>query len=254
MKIAVVTPYYKEPLEVIRRAHESVKSQTVPVDHILVADGFARPEIDGWDARHISLPNHADYGDTPRLVGAASAASLDYEALLLLDADNWFEPTHVAAMVDRAVKTQADIVTCSRRLIRTDGTVLGDCQESDGAHFNDTNCYLLTRRAFPLMQAWGFKDPKLGIVGDRIFWDAVKAAPLPRIHARDIRSVNYVTSFAVHYAGYGECPPEDAKVIAQTSNGLTMMNWRAYGAAFLAQGSEIPLWLKPFWATQGPTA
>lgn len=253
MKIAVITPYYKEPLAIIRRAHDSVLNQTHATDHILVSDGFARDEIDAWGAVHIRLPNHADYGDTPRIVGAASAASRRYDAILLLDADNWFEPDHVAAMVATAQRTLADVVTCSRRLRRLDGSVLGDCLESDGAHFNDTNCYLLTRKAFPVMGAWGFKDPSLGIVGDRVFWDAVKASPLQRVHAREIRSVNYTTTFAVHYAQYGECPPEDAKVIAQTSNGMTMMNWRAFVAAILAQGGTVPSWLAPF-SGQGPVA
>jgi glycosyltransferase involved in cell wall biosynthesis len=32
-RIAVVTPYYKEPLEWLRQCHDSVLAQEVPADH-----------------------------------------------------------------------------------------------------------------------------------------------------------------------------------------------------------------------------
>lgn len=226
VKIAVVTPYYKETLDQIQRCHRSVKDQTVPCDHFLVSDGFPQDVIDGWDAHHIRLPNHADYGDTPRMVGAASAASLGYDAILLLDADNWFEPVHVETLVALARESEADVITCTRMLRRcVDLTPMGACTESDGNTFNDTNCYMVMARAFPIFRAWGFKDPSLGIVGDRIFWNALKTLPLKLAHS-DRATVNYVTTFGFHYAIRGEEPPENAKDIVRMPDGkFKMMSW-----------------------------
>lgn len=74
MNVAVITPYHREDLSLIRRCHDSVLAQTVPVRHFLVADGFPRREIDAWDADHLTLSrSHADFGNTPRSVGSMSA-------------------------------------------------------------------------------------------------------------------------------------------------------------------------------------
>lgn len=67
---AVITPYCSESLPVLERCHQSCASQTMPVRHVMVADGEARPEIDGWDCDHLVLPHrHADNGNTPRCLG-----------------------------------------------------------------------------------------------------------------------------------------------------------------------------------------
>ena len=56
MRIAVVTPYYKEPTDILRRCHDSVMAQTCPVTHIMVSDGHPNPEVDQWNAIHVRLP------------------------------------------------------------------------------------------------------------------------------------------------------------------------------------------------------
>ena len=50
MKPAVITPYYRETLETLRRCHDSVQAQTVKTTHILVADG------NGKHHRQLGLP------------------------------------------------------------------------------------------------------------------------------------------------------------------------------------------------------
>lgn len=235
MKIAVVTPYYKETLDQIERCHRSVVDQTVACDHFLVSDGFPQDAIDTWGAIHLKVPNHKDYGDTPRMIGAGSAASLGYDAILLLDADNWFEPEHVEVLLRLAQESSADVITCTRMLRRsTDLSPMGACLESDGKTFNDTNCYMVMRRAFPIFRAWGFKDPSLGIVGDRIFWNALKTLPVKIAHS-DRATVNYVTTFAFHYVIRGEEPPAGSKDIVRMPDGsFKMMTWdesRAYAAS-----------------------
>jgi hypothetical protein len=181
----------------------------------MVADGFAAAEIDSWESTvHIKIPNHADYGDTPRGVGAASAAASGFDAICFLDADNWYEPNHVETMRTIAGKTGAQVVTAVRRIFAADGRMLGVCNESNGVDFNDTNCYFLTRTAFPACAAWLFKDSSESIVGDKVFWNAVQNGGYVRVHST-LPTVNYVTTLAFHYEMFGETPPDDSRLIVQ---------------------------------------
>lgn len=212
MRIAIVTAYYKEPLEVVRRCVDSVKAQTPRCTHILVADGHARPEIDSWDVQHIKLPvSHGDYGDTPRFVGSVSAHARGFDALCWLDADNWYEPDHVASCLELAQARGVSVVTATRILRRLDASALGVCTESNGREFNDTNCYLLMRPAMLVARAWGFKPAGHKSVGDRIVWRAVLSAFPERAH-NPKPTVNYETLVAMHYLERRELPPPEAKV------------------------------------------
>ena len=63
MKVAVVTAYHKEPEAIVRRCVESVASQSVPVTHFVVSDGFPRPFLDDLPLRHVTLgAAHGDAG------------------------------------------------------------------------------------------------------------------------------------------------------------------------------------------------
>ena len=215
MRVAVISPYYKEPLDVLRRCHESVLGQQGDVTHFMVADGFPAADVDSWEnVVHIKIPNHADYGDTPRGVGAACAAANGFDAICFLDADNWYEPNHIETMRSIVQMTGAQVVTATRTIIAADGRVLGICKESNGIDFNDTNCYFLTRAAFPACAVWLFKDLSESIVGDRVFWRAVQTGGYTRAHSI-VPTVNYVTTLAFHYQMFGETPPDDSKLIAQ---------------------------------------
>src|SRR5271170_4341899 len=99
-RIAVITPYYKEPLAMLRHCHESVLAQDVGADHFLIADGF--PSVDFTDAhvKHIALPHaHSDNGNTPRGVGSLLADAEGYDFIAFLDADNWFHPGHLSSLI-----------------------------------------------------------------------------------------------------------------------------------------------------------
>lgn len=241
MRIAVVTPYCRETLDQLRRCHESVINQTVPTDHFLVSDGFPMAEVDDWKCTHIKVPHHNDYGDTPRLIGTSSAATLGYDAILLLDGDNWFNENHVETLLSVQDQTKADVVTCARTLRRsTDLSVLGVCFESDGVLFNDTNCYMVMRSAFALFRAWGFKDQSLGIVGDRIFWGCVKGVEDIKVVRSPAPTVHYVTTFSCHYVMHGEEPPANAKEIVRTLDGHYEM-MRSSDVRAMAQVNELSL-------------
>jgi hypothetical protein len=219
MRIAVITAYCREAMEQLERCHQSVVGQMHYCDHFMVADGYPRSEIDAWKCLHLKIPNHGDYGDTPRVIGAASAVALGYDAIAFLDADNWYEPHHLLTLVSLHMKTGAQIVTCARMLRRaSDSSVLGVCRESDGERFNDTNCYLITKPVFGILRAWAFRGRQTSAVGDRIFWEAVKAHDIARAHSPH-PTVNYVTNFAAHYLAHGETPPDDSKMIVQVTDG-----------------------------------
>lgn len=215
MKVAVITAYYGEDIEIIRRCHESVLAQGSDVTHFLVSDGNPRDDIDTWDCTHIKIPNHADYGDTPRGVGAASAAAKGFDAICFLDADNWYESHHVQTLRDIMVQhPHIQVMTMQRNIYTLDGRLLGICKESDGTNFCDTNCYFVTRAAFPACAAWMFKDSSEGIVGDRRFWATIQQGGYVRAHV-NMPTVNYTSTLAFHYQMFDETPPDDSKVIVK---------------------------------------
>ncbi len=211
MKYAVITPYYKEPTEKLWRCHASVKAQNVPTDHIMVADGHPDPEVDNWPVMHLRLPvSLNDSGDTPRVIGLMAAAALDYDGYLLLDADNWFEPNHVAQMALTQRRTGVEIVTCPRNLRRLDGSLMAVCTESDGVHFNDFNCYLFTREALAQLRPLCFADRRKAYFTDRALWTHLRASKA-RIARASLPTVNYETTILAHYVAAGETPPPQAK-------------------------------------------
>jgi hypothetical protein len=215
MLVAVVTPYFKESTEILKRCHDSVKAQThSDVLHIMVSDGHPNPEVDNWDVVHVKIPACGDYGDTPRAIAGLIASNRGAEAITLLDADNYFATDHIETLLHVQKQTGVQVVTGTRTLIRMDGTVMGVDAESEGVNFNDTNCYLVMKPAFAAFSSWGFKDPREGITGDRVFWDTIKRAGFTRAHCSR-PTTNYVTSFAYHYQVNGEEPPPGAKVIVR---------------------------------------
>src|SRR5207248_9274988 len=75
-----ITPYYKETRALLEQCIGPVWSQTIRADHILVADGFPQDWIDQTNVRHVRLDRaHADWGNTPRCIGALMAAAEGYD-------------------------------------------------------------------------------------------------------------------------------------------------------------------------------
>jgi glycosyltransferase involved in cell wall biosynthesis len=217
MRIAIVTAYFNETFDQLKRCHDSVLAQSGgDVTHFMVSDGRPNTNIDNWNCVHIKLPNHGDYGDTPRAVGATSASALGFDAICFLDADNWLDDDHVSTLAAVAEEHDLDVVTVARRIVTKDFRVLGTCEESDGLNFTDTNCYFIRRPAFPACAAWAYKDPADGIVGDRRFWKAITEGDYSRAHVRK-PTINYVSTLAFHYQMFNETPPEDSKVIVRVT-------------------------------------
>ncbi len=211
MKVAVITPYFNTPLEWLQECHSSVKAQTHPCTHIIIADGQPLDEVDTWEVQHIKLPvNTADYGDTPRGVGSVVAISQGFDAIAYLDADNWYAPEHISTLVQLQKKTGAAVVTSARNLHRLDGTLLGKCFEVDGTCFVDTSCLFFTRSAFDIIPVWWSMPPRFHAIDDRVMWANIMRRNFSRAHSEKA-TVAYRTSFANHYRNFGEEPPKEAK-------------------------------------------
>lgn len=210
MKVAVVTPYYKEPIEVLDRCINSVKAQTHPdVFHVLVSDGY--PTV--ITEHTILSPSNSDSGDTPRLMGAGYAASQGADAILLLDADCWIDPEHIQIMIEALKAFDAGIVTCPRKVYdKFTSEYMGVDIESDGVDFNDTNCILVTSKFFNVFSSWGFKPVGQGFIGDRYFWNACIRSGA-RIARTTLTMSNYPSDFAHHFTMFGKPIPDEAKVI-----------------------------------------
>lgn len=222
MRLAVITPYYKEPIEMLRRCAGSVAAQTLPgVQHIFVSDGVPNEAVDSFpNAIHIRVPNHGDYGDTPRLMGALHAANRGFDGIAFLDADNWYESRHLELLLSRAVSAGVPIATATRTLWSDEGRSLGICTENDGVNHVDTNCFLILQSAYRLLGSWGFKDRNLSITGDQVFWRELLAAGVGHVHC-PTPTVNYTTNFAAHWLRLGEAPPAGSKVNVRLPDGST---------------------------------
>ena len=221
MRIAVITPYYKEDIDTLTNCMTSVGKQTHShVDHFMVADGYPNPIIAdlSW-VKHIAIPNSGDFGDTPRGIGAAVAAAQGYDYIAFLDADCWYEPNHLETMLGVMKEANVEVVTCPRNLFREDGTFMGVDTESDGYDFNDTNCYLFGKAAIHLARNWMFKSKADCALGDRHMWANIKAHNMKI--ARSLKpTLNYVTRVVEHYKRLGEIPPKDSQMIMYTDKSV----------------------------------
>jgi glycosyltransferase involved in cell wall biosynthesis len=214
MRIAIVTPYWREPRGVLEACIASVAAQRLradhlPADHLLVADGAPQDWIDGAGVRHLRLPgNHADFGNVARGVGALLAAGEGYDAIGFLDADNRIDPDHVALCLAAARRAGAcDCVVAQRRFVLPDGTPVPIAEEPG---LVDTNCLFLLPGAFPAIARWALIPPPLAGIGDRLFHAALLGAGCTLV-AADRPSVTYVSRWARHYEALGLAVPGDAR-------------------------------------------
>jgi len=219
LKIAIVTPYFKETPRVLARCIDSVRTQQSSahvgeITHFVVADGHPQHWIDDLGLRHVKLDrSHGDYGNTPRSIGAQLAASDGHDAIGFLDADNWLDPDHVACCADALMRAAepVDYVVARRRLVRDDGSALPIAPREDETFEHvDTSCYFLSWSAFHLLGRWSVMPKPLSIVGDRIFRQALREAGL-KFTAVDHPTVNYLCTWSTFFDAIGETPPEYAK-------------------------------------------
>ncbi len=209
LRVAVVTPFHREPRDWLEAAQRSVAMQSHPCTHILVGDAATvQPPL---PALVVPLPQGvADWGDTPRAVGCMYAAGLGFDAIAFLDADNSFDPDHIARLVALQQQTGAVVLSARRRFISLDGQPMAECLSSDGEQFCDTNCLMVMRPAFGDMAQWAVMDRAFHAIDDRVIWHALKAAGHARAHLPQV-SVSYRASAAGIYRDLGWPLPEGVR-------------------------------------------
>lgn len=208
MKVAVITPYYKEPSEKLVRCMRSVADQNYPVTHFMVADGFANPIVEQFNVKHIILPDaHGDNGNTPRGIGAISALNKGFEGFAFLDADNWFEPNHVSSLVAAINNTKAHVAFSGRKIVLPDGTPVPgrDPEDVSGAHV-DTSAYFITNKAAFLLPIWAMMDQPTSPCCDRIMLAAIKMHKVPHTHT-NLDTMVFESNYSIHYRMAGKPLP-----------------------------------------------
>ena len=222
MKIAIITPYYKEDIQCIEKCITSVANQTMACDHFLISDGYPQNWIDGRLVRHIRLGlSHNDFGNTPRGIGAQIAISEGYDAIGFLDADNWLDQTHAQSCLDTIKSSfsshfDCDYVIAQRRLIRPD---LSEMHLPEDPNLVDTNCYLFLPGSFYLLPFWNLMPKAFSNVGDRIFYQKISNENLISVK-NSTKTVNYLNLWEASYHALGEPAPANSKPNVDGSNGL----------------------------------
>ena len=199
-KVAVITPYWNEPIDVIDKCISSVRNQTMECTHFIVSDGNPKDIKETNDLIHIKLPlNVNNCGATPRGLGAQIAFNMGFDLVAFLDADNTFDRQHLAEAAELFSKNDPDVVFAKRRIYFPDGKKLtkNDPQDASGAHV-DTNCIVLSKRVAYLAKVFAMWPHEFGTGEDRLFLRIVKALKLKTMNI-PIPTVNYWTNWAIHY-------------------------------------------------------
>jgi glycosyltransferase involved in cell wall biosynthesis len=167
-KYAIVTPYYKEERRLLERCIASVRNQSVPTDHFLIADGFPQDWIDAAGVRHFKLDrSHGVGGTTPRRIGGLLAVAEGYDGIGLLDADNWLEPGHVKECLAAASTVpNCDYVMAQRTFRRPDESAM---PIRAGREDVDTNLFFMLRGAFCVVPHWAMMPRPLSPLCDIFF-------------------------------------------------------------------------------------
>ena len=212
-RYAIITPYYKEPREMLQRCLESVKRQTMTADHFFVSDGFPQDWLDHACARHIRLGcAHRDAGNTARGIGALLAVSERYDGIGMLDADNWYDDDHIevcSAAATSIREAPADLVIARRRMMRMDGTPTDFPEEPDHV---DTSCFWFLEGSFHLLHYWLTMPVVLAPICDRVFYSMIKSRNLALRHVPKI-TVNFTYRNENLYRVLGETLPPDVKPV-----------------------------------------
>ena len=206
-KVAVVTAYAKESTETLLKCIDSVKSQTVQCVHIMIADGFPNAsivELSNQHLLHISLPDNIGFNQCG--VGVELAFALGFDVVGILDADNWYEPDHMATSLDSINNKNADVVFAKRKVVFPDGEVLSveDPQDNTGA-FADTNCLVLTRKVAAITPVWLMWPKAFGAGEDRAVSICIRMLNF-NVLMNPHETVWYQTNWAHHYKLQNKTP------------------------------------------------
>jgi glycosyltransferase involved in cell wall biosynthesis len=164
MLVSVITPVTGNPL--MKQAIQSVQDQDYPnIEHIIVIDGKEREaaaqeilkeiEFKKPQTHVICLPyaTGKDGFNGHRIYGMSLfLANGDY--LAFLDEDNWFDPNHIASLVQVVEAKHLDWAYSLRKIVNLDGNeaTYDNCESlgkwpiyTGNHHLVDTSCYFLKK-------------------------------------------------------------------------------------------------------------
>jgi hypothetical protein len=253
MRIAVVTPYFKEGRDVLQRCTDSVRAQSVPVDHIFVADGHPQNWIESYrHVTHIVLRhNTGDFGDTPRSLGFVMGMRSEYDILQFLDVDNVLMPDHFDVVLGhfRGLDSSEfpDLVVARRHMLRPDGSILSiNVPEDDNARHIDTSCYVFYRTAFDVGLKWSFIPKQLAFMDDRVFFAMLVIANL-KIVFNQSKTVGYACLWEAAYRKAGEVPPPNCRNV-EDHRAAALAWWQAldpHGKKVIERRLGVPIFEAP---------
>ena len=164
-KVAIVTPIFREAEDVIGRCIKSVDGSYANIEHIIVVDGTQRSIPANSSRQIIQLPTGAnDFGDTPRVVGAAFAFGRDAEYVVFLDADNKLVDDFNEA-IGTVIAKSGDLHICRRRnIVRSVANEVA----LEGQDFWDTSQFVFTKRSIEAALYWVNYPRSFSVIDDRM--------------------------------------------------------------------------------------
>ena len=227
MKIAVITPYYKESIEILRQCHLSVINQNINVivTHFFIADGCPKEEIASWNAKHIILPiSNNDNGNTPRGIGSSLAKVEGYDFIAYLDADNWYHQDHLQTMLNKWKESRAPVIGSFRNFHHENGENLFTEESTENSLDHvDTSCFFLHKSCYELLNIWLEMPKILSPLCDAIFFAAIKHKKYGFCSTKK-RTVAFRSKYLSHYVTANVRPPLNLKSEAEFIPALDFLN------------------------------
>ena len=215
-KIAVITPYYNEDLNLIKKANESVlnqRNEEFECEHIIIVDGYDNNNfLKNLNCFSLELKeNHKDNGNTPRSFGTSLAISKNYDYIMYLDADNWFLENHTKTLFD-LIKFENTIACSYRTFFTSDGEKLDYLEDSDSLQKKhvDTSCYLIPSFFFKFINIWHLIPKPTSQWCDRIFFNYLNRMKIP-IRFSEKHTLAFRSLYQVHYKNNKDLMPKYPK-------------------------------------------
>jgi glycosyltransferase involved in cell wall biosynthesis len=211
-RVAVITPYHQEPVEVLARCHQSVRAQGLAVDHLMVADGHPLDCIDEWNVGHVKLhKSHDDNGNTPRGIGSLLASREGYDFIAYLDADNWYHDGHLRSLLELWEQSRSQACSSFRTFHDDAGNDLRiQERDEDELRHVDTSCFLIHRSGFDCLPVWLDMPKILSPICDRVFLAGLLHRKFV-ISSTGGRTVAFRSQYRAHYLSANLPVPEGAK-------------------------------------------
>jgi hypothetical protein len=106
--VAIVTVSHATPLEpILQQISEQTHRDVLPLVH-----ACCTPLDQLTDVTVTAEPHAGDWGHEARAHGLTQAAELECEWVTFWNADDHYEPTFIAALIDAAEHTGADLAAC----------------------------------------------------------------------------------------------------------------------------------------------